>query len=932
MITAADGVPGEARTVSSDSYRHVPEPSPEESSRKEPPRIWPAARRQQSRTGHERHTTSRASPSGYGCVPTATYGVMPPKTYGVVPPKDRSADRAKTAVYGRMPVSSGTSEPRPTQGTTQQPRPATAPIRTTTPTTTATAGPGPGPAAGPGTDAPSPKQEWWERLRDRTSRSRIFLVLRRVRAVASWFALLVLLVAVVVSPTIRTALGAWVGCLWLVVCWFALARAKTVSWALTSGVFATGMPLALLIATVSLWVCSAAGVAPSDTAASLVVAPIVEEVLKLTPLAVLALAAPGRVRRFLVSDWIVLGVAVGAAFETVEEVSRRIALLTGRGSSLLDRLLCPEGGVRRLKCNGASTYSLIPISGASGNIFVFAGHAFVTGLVAGAIGLGIALWRRGRGHRGGYRAVLQILAPVVPLWTWWVAVVDHMGRNDSDYVLWLHTGGDAPSWPVEVTASLTGYGHGRGAVLLLMLALAWVIDTHTLWGGGYVSALESGNYGNRWGPWRWRVWAGVPRNAFGRFLADGAYLVSVVGIEWRWAWMTLMEAAAFREPRLLLTTPAKLRIAREEAARAELDPAPEQWWRVRLGGLCAVGVGVLVIAMAPDLTRSMADSLGEGQPFWLAQILDLLGAAWESLSWEQKLGLMLLAGAIILLSGGTLGLAFEVGMGVATVLGSARGAAAFMRDPQGTVTRYLSTHTPTEIALDLAMAALTTVGGGAASAMGGQAARGAYAATREAEYAAWLWRTDRAAWRQYASQAGRRLARDETGAVRLQDWSPRNGIHYPGLRTPRPGRSEGGPGLWGRGKNYGSARAQRYEEQVTGVPIKHSYIVNGTEFDGYDGFALIDAKGPGYDPLIKGDWSREPKSTYKTDPVTGEVKRVKKGLIEKAEDQVKAVRATGTDTPIQWHIAEKDTLNELRDLQRDSEFPSDIELIHTPPN
>ena len=913
MITAADGVPGEARTVSSDSYKHVPEPSPEESSRKEPPRIWPAARRQQSRTGHERHTTSRASPSGYGYVPTATYGVMPPKTYGVVPPKDRSADRAKTAVYGRMLVSSGTSEPRPAQGTTQQPRPATAPIRTTAPTTTATAGPGPGPAAGPGTDAPSPKQEWWERLRDRTSRSRIFLVLRRVRAVASWFALLVLLVAVVVSPTIRTALGAWVGCLWLVVCWFALARAKTVSWALTSGVFATGMPLALLIATVSLWVCSAAGVAPSDTAASLVVAPIVEEVLKLTPLAVLALAAPGRVRRFLVSDWIVLGVAVGAAFETVEEVSRRIALLTGRGSSLLDRLLCPEGGVRRLKCNGASTYSLIPISGTSGNVFVFAGHAFVTGLVAGAIGLRIALWRRGRGHRGGYRAVLQILAPVVPLWTWWVAVVDHMGRNDSDYVLWLHTGGDAPSWPVEVTASLTGYGHGRGAVLLLMLALAWVIDTRTLWGGGYVSALESGNYGNRWGPWRWRVWAGVPRNAFGRFLADGACLVSVVGIEWRWAWMTLMEAAAFREPRLLLTTPAKLRIAREEAARAELDPAPEQWWRVRLGGLCAVGVGVLVIAMAPDLTRSMADSLGEGQPFWLAQILDLLGAAWESLSWEQKLGLMLLAGAIILLSGGTLGLAFEVGMGVATVLGSARGAAAFMRDPQGTVTRYLSTHTPTEIALDLAMAALTTVGGGAASAMGGQAARGAYAATREAEYAAWLWRTDRAAWRQYVRNA-RRLARDETGAASAGMWHPRNGLRPPDLRTPEMGHTDNGPGLWAEGKNHGSARAKAYEEQVTGVTADRSYYVNGVEFDGYDGTHLLDAKGERYSIFIQSGWA-----PYEPG-----------GLVETAARQADAARPT--NTPIQWYVAEKETYQTLKDLKDLGEFPEEIEVFHHPPN
>ena len=769
----------------------------------------------------------------------------------------------------------------------------------------------PGPTTGPEAEA-LPRQEWWERLRDRTSRSRIFLALRRVRAVATWFALLVVLVAVVVSPTVRTALGAWIGCLWLVVCWFVLARAKTVSWALTSGVFATGMPLALLIAMASLWICSAAGVTPSDTAASVVVASVVEEVLKLTPLAALALVAPGRVRRFLVSDWIVLGVAAGAAFETVEEVTRRIALLTD-GGSLLDNLLCPEGGVRQVECNGATTYSLSPFSGAAGNVFPYAGHAVVTGLVAGAIGLGIALWRRGHGHRGGYRAALQILAPVVPLWTWWVAVVDHMGRNASDYVMWLQTGGEAPSWPVGATASLTGYGHGRGGILLLMLALAWVIDSRTLWGGGYVSALESGNYGNRWAPWRWRVWAGVPRNAFGRFLADGACLVSVVGVEWRWAWMTLMEAAAFREPRLLLTTPAKLRIAREEAARAELDPAPEQWWRVRLGGLCAVGIGVLVIAMAPDLTRSMADSLGEGQPFWLAQILDLLGAAWESLSWEQKLGLMLLAGAIILLSGGTLGLAFEVGMGVATVFGAARGAAAFMRDPQGTVTRYLSTHTPTEIALDLAMAALTTVGGGAASAMGGQAARGAYAATREAEYAAWLWRTDRAAWRQYVRNA-RRLARDETGAASAGMWHPRNGLRPPDLRTPEMGHTDNGPGLWAEGKNHGSARAKAYEEQVTGVTVDRSYYVNGVEFDGYDGTHLLDAKGERYSIFIQSGWA-----PYEPG-----------GLVETAARQADAARPT--NTPIQWYVAEKETYQTLKDLKDLGEFPEEIEIFHHPPN
>ena len=566
-----------------------------------------------------------------------------------------------------------------------------------------------------------------------------------------------------------------------------------------------------------------------------------------------------------------------------------------------------------MECNGATTYSLSPFSGAAGNVFPYAGHAVVTGLVAGAIGLGIALWRRGHGHRGGYRAALQILAPVVPLWTWWVAVVNHMWRNASDYVMWLQTGGEAPSWPVGATASLTGYGHGRGGILLLMLALAWLIDSRTLWGGGYVSALESGNYGNRWAPWRWRVWAGVPRNAFGRFLADGACLVSVVGVEWRWAWMTLMEAAAFREPRLLLTTPAKLRIAREEAARSELDPAPEQWWRVRLAGLCAVVAGVLVIALVPGFTQSMADSLGEGSAHWLAGLLDALGATWESLSWEQKLGLMLFAGAMILLSGGTLGLAFEVGMGVATVLGSARGAAAFTRDPQGTVTRYLSTHTPTEIALDLATAALTTVAGGAASAMGGQVARGAYAATREAEYAAWLWRTDRAAWRQYVRNA-RRLARDETGAASAGMWHPRNGLRPPDLRTPEMGHTDNGPGLWAEGKNHGSARAKAYEEQVTGVTADRSYYVNGVEFDGYDGTHLLDAKGERYSIFIQSGWA-----PYEPG-----------GLVETAARQADAARPT--NTPIQWYVAEKETYQTLKDLKDLGEFPEEIEIFHHPPN
>ena len=116
----------------------------------------------------------------------------------------------------------------------------------------------------------------------------------------------------------------------------------------------------------------------------------------------------------------------------------------------------------------------------------------------------------------------------------------------------------------------------------------------------------------------------------------------------------------------------------------------------------------------------------------------------------------------------------------------------------------------------------------------------------------------------------------------------------------------------------GSARAQRYEEQVTGVPIEHSYIVNSVEFDGYDGFALIDAKGPGYANPIKGGWSAEPEGKY--------------GLLNTAQRQVQAVRATGTDTPIQWHIVEEETFNDLWNRQNKGQFPPEIELILTPQN
>ena len=59
----------------------------------------------------------------------------------------------------------------------------------------------------------------------------------------------------------------------------------------------------------------------------------------------------------------------------------------------------------------------------------------------------------------------------------------------------------------------------------------------------------------------------------------------------------------------------------------------------------------------------------------------MFGNLWDSMTPVDQDLLMVTAGALIVLSGGTLGAAFEVSMGMA-MLGSAHDAARFVRDPK----------------------------------------------------------------------------------------------------------------------------------------------------------------------------------------------------------------------------------------------------------
>ena len=752
--------------------------------------------------------------------------------------------------------------------------------------------------------------EWWERLGGLFLQFRAFRVLTRVRMVLTWVSLLIVAVTLAVSPLARTVLGAWIGCFWIVAVCFWLARGKTVSWGMTSGIFALSMPWAGAVGWLSFQVAAAARVPVDHAASQVVIAGVVEELAKLAPICLVTVIAPGRVRRLLIQDWLVLGVACGAGFMAVEEVARRLTYVLGNTPGLqLSKAVCPEDPEGIIECIHAHTFSLWPFADAFPGPVTYAGHAIVTGLVAVSIGLARHLWWRARHHHPAFGVALRCMALGLPLGVLWVAIVDHMATNSTTastnwftgervVKAWGATKGEAP-WPiVGTTSSMAGSGQGRGWLLLVMLVVALLLDARVMRLGGYARTL-AGPGGGPGAP------QGPPGGVAGRWGADVVEAAAAARAKAHRLRLALAQAATSRSPRLFLQAWAEHRIARDLAARRALDAGPHRWATSALAAAAALAGAWIIYTVVPPLVTELNQRLNGLLTFWFAGILDMLAAVWESMSPTEKAALVLFGAAVVFLSGGTLGLAFSVGLGIATALDAARPTAQFMRDPWGTTGHYLDTHNDLEVIADAGLAAMAIIPGGKALRGAGYAAKTAQAAKPVKRFA--------------RAQAHRGL-------------NPRAGIHYPGLRTPRPGRSDGGPGLWGEGKNYGSPRSQAYEEQITRVPIEQSYIVNGVEFDGYDGFALIDAKGPGYDPLIKGDWSREPKSTYKTDPVTGEVKRVKKGLIDKAKDQVKAVRATGTDTPIQWHIAEKETFDELFNRQKSGEFPAEIELFHTPPN
>lgn len=252
--------------------------------------------------------------------------------------------------------------------------------------------------------------EWWQRWLERRAawRSAHPLAVVRIahaRVVGMWLALVYLLVMVVVSPSYLSSLRVALACLVLLVWWHALARTKTLSWRGLSLLFTASIWWAPVVAWLTTVMANHVAVGRAGTqpgvsmaGAQTALAAFAEESLKLVPLLVWAVAAPGRVRRLSCVDWLLAGFASGLGFQLVEDVMRRLVRSEHRGG--LFSFLVDDGPWSGLPQYGWGPLGGISRYGVPAHAAFYGGHHVATALVAAAVGLAVAWWRRvGRAPR-----------------------------------------------------------------------------------------------------------------------------------------------------------------------------------------------------------------------------------------------------------------------------------------------------------------------------------------------------------------------------------------------------------------------------------------------------------------------------------------------------------------------------------------------------
>ncbi len=441
--------------------------------------------------------------------------------------------------------------------------------------------------------------EWWERVQ---ARWLAWLGASPARAkgllIVNLAAIVVVLVARAVIDRFDRGVDVWLACSLMLLGWLLLAPTKTLRWSSIFRLFSLTALWAFAIAFLCQRMAADLGLPVGSAGPSVAIAAVMEESLKLVPLAVIAFLAPGRARRFAATDWALLGLASGMGFQAAEDMVRRVALRPGTFSLFFERDDWRYG------------WTLFGGRFDSGHTASYAGHHIETALVAAAIGLAVRLGRR-KGRRWLWAA---------PPALWLVVVADHAGLNATiaDQAAFTSGRSTAPAY-LHTLWSWTGHGFNRGWLLVGLLAVAVISDARAQTGRSGVAAPLH-QLGSSWAA------------------ANGAYQAGPGPTPVRVA-NGLAALAAQRRGR--------------ELSAAPFSPS-RPWLSTRaLAGVAAtLGVGLSAL-VARSLAVDIGPTLRSSRRAWFAGLLDALGDWWDAMG-PGGHGLVVGAGVALLVLGALL--------------------------------------------------------------------------------------------------------------------------------------------------------------------------------------------------------------------------------------------------------------------------------------
>ena len=480
-----------------------------------------------------------------------------------------------------------------------------------------------------------------------------------------------------------------------------LARTRTVSWRAVGTMYGVGIWCAFAVAVATGWVGGAGGLSPEDDGASIALAAFVEEPGKLIPLAVVALVAPGRVRRLAAADWALLGYAAGLGFTVAEDSVRRL-----RGPGLLEALLGESGF-----SYSPNPWTLGSYADWDGAIAV--GHQVHTMIVTMAVGLGIALWRAGSVRAGAsLRPARRVAAVVLPVLALAQVTADHAGWNaHEDAPGWMDGDAEGLPWWVRLLWTVGGQGNLAIPVSVVLLGCCLLVDAYRRGG-----ARERGLTLPGAPAVRLPVLAGVPGPL-------QAALIAVMALaQFTWSDLVVVWSAYGDRRRGVIAamwqgraTAVQVRGVRADAMGA-VTPGrePGARRRFRLVALAVTAAGLLWVVYGLWIAESIGGLLGvENDSVFFAGLLEGLWQWWDGLGWPGQVFMIAMGVFFIMAFGGSFALAMGATGVAAWGLSHGRGLAALLRDPRGAFMGYVTTVTPGQLCLDTLDFLLTFVPGGA---------------------------------------------------------------------------------------------------------------------------------------------------------------------------------------------------------------------------